>query len=326
MKKVFITGGAGYVGCILTELLLKNGYMVTVFDLMIFGEDRINPHRNLNIIKGDIRDQKLLNDCTKNHDIIIHLACISNDPSFELNPELGKSINYTSFDPLVKIAKSNGIKKFIYASSSSVYGIKELKNVTEDLSLEPITDYSKFKADCEKILLDYQSPNFITTVVRPATVCGYSPRQRLDVIVNIFCNLAYHKKEITVFGGNQLRPNINIHDMALSYLKIIESDTSIINGEIYNVGFENMSVNDLANLVKDEIGPDINLIKIETEDNRSYHVSSEKIKNAIGFQPQNTIKDAIRELTSAFKNNKLVNTFDSDEYFNIKKMNNITLS
>ena len=190
MEKIFVTGGAGYVGSVLVPKLLKKGYKVSVIDIMIYGEDVLDEHPNLTKIKGDIRDRELLKKTIPGHDAVIHLACISNDPSFELNPQLGKSINFDAFEPLVKISKENGIKRFIYASSSSVYGIKDEPNVTEDMKLEPLTDYSKFKAVCEKVLKKYNSNNFTTVTIRPATVCGYSPRQRLDLTVNIlilFC-------------------------------------------------------------------------------------------------------------------------------------------
>jgi len=245
MKKIFITGGAGYVGSELTKHLLNIGYQVTVYDLFIYGNTLEN-NNNLNLVKGDIRDQDLLKQHLKGHDALIHLACISNDPSFELNPKLGKEINLDAFEPLVDLSKNAGIKKFFYASSSSVYGIKSEKNVNETMSLEPLTDYSKFKAECEKILLDYKSDDFITTIIRPATVCGYSSRQRLDLVVNILTNLAYHKKEISVFGGDQLRPNIHIKDMVRSYSFLLDQDEKKINGEIFNIGYENKSINQLA--------------------------------------------------------------------------------
>ena len=170
--------------------LLNLGYQVTVFDLMIYGEEVIDKHKNLKIIKGDLRNIELLKSVIPGNDIVIHLACISNDPSFELNPELGKSINLDPFEPLVRLCKKSKVKKFIYASSSSVYGIKNVKDVSEDMSLEPLTDYSKFKAKCENILNNYGDEEFTVTTIRPATVCGYAKRQRLDVIVNILTNFA----------------------------------------------------------------------------------------------------------------------------------------
>ena len=325
MKKIFITGGGGYVGCALADYLSSIGFDVTVYDIFIYGKNVFKNLNNLNLIEGDIRNQDLLNKSLKNQDVVIHLACISNDPSFELNPTLGKSINYDAFEPLVKLSQKNDVKRFIYASSSSVYGIKSENNVTEDMSLEPLTDYSKFKAECENILFKYKSDEFTTVVIRPATVCGYSRRQRLDVIVNILTNLAYHKREISVFGGSQLRPNIHIKDMIRSYETIIKADKEKVNGEIFNAGWENKSVDEIALIVKNEIGDDIKIIKTETNDNRSYHISSEKIKNILNFSTKFSINDAVQDLKAAFEDKLLVNTLNNDLYFNIKKMNNLNL-
>ena len=326
MKKVFITGGAGYVGSKLVPKLLQLGYEITVLDLMIYGEKVLDDHINLKKVKGDIRDLALLEKIIPGHDNLIHLACISNDPSFELNPLLGKSINLDAFEPLVKISRKNDIQKFIYASSSSVYGIKKEKNVTEDMSLEPLTDYSKFKGDCEKILNRYKSENFITTTIRPSTVCGYAKRQRLDLVVNILTNHAFFNREIKVFGGDQLRPNIHIDDMVDSYIAVLNAQANKINGEIFNVGFKNQSVNELAADVKEIIGSDVLVINTETNDNRSYHVSSEKIKNVLGFSTKYSVKDAVNDLKNAFEKKLLINTFDDEMYFNIKRMNSIKLN
>ena len=203
--------------------------------MFIYGENVFKSKKNLKLIKGDLRNEELLDKSLNDQEIVIHLACISNDPSFELNPGLGKSINFDAFEPFLKICLKKNVKRFIYASSSSVYGIKNEKDVTEDMSLEPLTDYSKFKVECENILIKEKSDNFETVVIRPATVCGYSMRQRLDVIVNILTNLAFHKREISVFGGKQLRPNIHIKDMIKAYHLLIEADSTLVNGEIFNV-------------------------------------------------------------------------------------------
>lgn len=324
-KRIFVTGGAGYVGAILVPKLLAKGYGVTVIDLMIYGEEVIHKHPNLTMIKGDIRDQVLLNKIIPGHEALIHLACISNDPSFELNPNLGKSINFDAFEPLVQISQQSGIQRFIYASSSSVYGIKNEDNVHEGMSLEPLTDYSKFKADCEKILASYQTPNFTTVTIRPATVCGYSPRQRLDVVVNILTNLAFHKREISVFGGNQLRPNIHIEDMVNTYLVLLAAAKEEISGEIFNVGTENKSVLELAQTVKLLMGEDVKLISTPTNDNRSYHISSQKIADKLGFIPSHTVADAIQDVKKALERGLLPNSLTDERYFNIKRMQNIDL-
>ena len=325
MKKIIITGGAGYVGSKLVPKLLDLDYEVTVLDLMIYGEDVLLDHKNLKKIKGDIRDINLLEKIIPGHNIVIHLACISNDPSFELNPTLGKSINFDAFEPLVKTSIKSKVNKFIYASSSSVYGIKKEKNVTEDMKLEPLTDYSKFKGDCEKILNSYKTEDFITTTIRPSTVCGYAKRQRLDLVVNILTNHAFHNREIKVFGGDQLRPNIHIDDMVDSYIAVLNADHRKINGEIFNVGFKNQSVNELATDVKEIIGEDIKIINTKSDDNRSYHVSSEKIKEILGFETRYTVKNAVSDLKNAFEKKLLINTFDNEFFFNIKRMNNLKL-
>jgi nucleoside-diphosphate-sugar epimerase len=325
MKKIFITGGAGYVGSKLVPKLLELDYEVTVLDLMIYGENVLDNHEKLKKIKGDIRNKDLLEKIIPGHDALIHLACISNDPSFELNPSLGKSINYDAFEPLVKVSKDNNVGRFIYASSSSVYGIKKEKNVTEDMKLEPLTDYSKFKGGCEKILNSNKSDNFVTTTIRPSTVCGFAKRQRLDLVVNILTNHAFHNKEIKVFGGEQLRPNVHIDDMVDSYLAILVADSKKINGEIFNVGFKNQTVNELANDVKEVIGSNVKIIHTESDDNRSYHVSSEKIKDVLKFTTKFTIRDAVADLKNAFEKKYLLNTFNDEFFFNIKRMQSINL-
>ena len=323
--KILVTGGAGYVGSKLVPSLLNTGYKVTVLDLMIYGEDVLDYNEQLTKIKGDIRNQKLLKKILPGHDVVIHLACISNDPSFELNPTLGKSINFDAFEPLVKISRDSKVNKFIYASSSSVYGIKKEKDVTEDMKLEPLTDYSKFKGQCEKILNNYKADDFITTTIRPSTVCGYARRQRLDLVVNILTNHAFHKRKIKVFGGEQLRPNVHIDDMVNSYLAILNADNKKINGEIFNVGFKNQTVNELAGNVKEVIGEDIEIVKTKSDDNRSYHVSCKKISETLGFNTKHTIKDAVTDLKKAFENKLIINSFDDEKFFNIKRMQSIDL-
>jgi len=326
---VLITGGAGYVGAVLVPKLLARGYRVKVLDLYMYGEDVLDPvkdHPNLEQIKGDIRVRALLERSIPGCDAVIHLACISNDPSFELDPTLGKSINYDAFLDLVDVSKANHVKRFIYASSSSVYGIKDTPNVTEDMPLEPLTDYSKYKAMCEVALLEKRAPGFVTLIVRPSTVCGYSPRLRLDLTVNILTNHAYHNRLIRVFGGEQMRPNIHIEDMCELYLQSLEWADEAIDGKTYNVGYENFKVSEIAKMVQKVVGEDVNIVTTPTDDNRSYHVSSEKIKRELGFSAKHSIEDAVHDLTEAFQNRKVPDAMTDIRYYNIKTMQAINLS
>lgn len=329
IKRVLVTGGAGYVGAVLIPKLLKAGYAVTVVDLFLYGDDvfdGIKDGSKLKKVKGDIRDAGLLKRELAGVDAVIHLACISNDPSYELNPSLGKSINYDAFIPLVRISKENKVKRFIYASSSSVYGVKDTPNVTEDLPLEPLTDYSKFKALCEEVLLKEQTKDFVCLIVRPATVCGYSPRLRLDLTVNILTNHAVTNHKIKVFGGNQKRPNLHIEDMTDFYIEALKWPNEMIAGKIYNVGYENHTVSDIANIVKRNIGrDDIEIVIEPTNDNRSYHVSSEKVKRELGFVPKHTIDDAVQDLKRAFDKGEIKNSMTDIKYYNIKTMQAVDL-
>lgn len=333
MKKIFITGGAGYCGSRLVPQLLDEGYEVTVFDLMIYGSDFFSKKNGkLKIIKGDIRDQTLLEQSSQNHDTFINLACISNDASFVLNEKLSTAVNLDAFEPMVTSAKKNGFKRFIYASSSSVYGVSEKKDVTEDHPLVPLTLYNKYKGMCEPILKKYTDDNFVGVIFRPATVCGYAPRQRLDVSVNILTNHAINKKKITVFGGDQLRPNLHIQDYCDLVKILIEAPKNKIQNEIFNVGYENMSIKNIALLVKKVVGEEFNELKnleIHTEksdDNRSYHINSDKVKKILNFQPKNNVEFAIRELCRAFKKGLLPNSFEDDIYFNVKRMKRLNIS
>lgn len=329
---VLVTGGAGYVGSALVPMLLAEGHKVTVLDLYLYGEvfGDLAGHPNLTEIKGDLRDAAVVARAVEGCTAVIHLACISNDPSYDLDPNLGRSINYDAFRPLVRAAKQAGAKRFVYASSSSVYGIKEGVEVTEDLPLEPLTDYSKFKALCEQELMEERGPGFVVCTIRPATVCGYAPRQRLDVIVNILTNHAYNTGRIKVLGGSQLRPNIHIDDMCQVYLDVLQAEDATIDGRIWNAGYENHSVMQLGEMVRDIVGAATGrTIEIDvqpTNDNRSYHVSSEKIRRELGFTPRRTIEDAVRGLVAALQAGKLPNSMEDPVYFNIRLMQKVTLT
>jgi nucleoside-diphosphate-sugar epimerase len=326
-----VTGGAGYVGSVLTPLLLDAGYRVRVLDLFLYGEHVFDgvPKKDaerLEILKGDLRDQALLRKGLTGCDAVIHLACISNDPSFELDPALGRSINFDAFIPLADIAKDSGVSRFIYASSSSVYGVKKDPNVTEELPLEPLTDYSKFKAMCEDELRKRQADGFTTLILRPATVCGYSPRLRLDLSVNILTNHAINRGKITVFGGQQLRPNFHVRDCAELYVKSLALPEAAIAGKTFNAGYQNLKLMEIAELVRKVVGAQVAIETTQTADNRSYHISSEKIRRELGYEPRFTIEDAIRDLRDAFAAGKIHEPLTNPFYYNIKRMQEVHLT
>lgn len=328
IKTVYVTGGGGYVGSALVPALLDEGYEVRVLDLFMYGDDifdGIADRSKLTLFKGDLRDRELLEKSIPGSDAVIHLACISNDPSYELDPALSKSINYDAFLPLVDVSKAAGVSRFIYASSSSVYGIKDDPEVTEDLPLEPLTDYSKFKAMCEEYLNGKADDSFIATTIRPSTVCGYAPRLRLDLTVNILTNHAINNGLITVFGGQQKRPNLHIKDMVDVYLFMLKQPADKIQQKIYNVGYENFKVMEIAEKVKATLGSDVEIKVTPTDDNRSYHVNSDKIRNELGFTPKHTIEEAIIELRDAFEAGLIPDSMDDIKYFNIKLMQDIKM-
>jgi len=328
MKKVLIIGGAGYCGSLLIPQLLNEGWEVTVFDILVwYGSDHL-PKQNpkLTIIQGDVRDVDSVAKACAGQDYVLHLACISNDASFELDESLSTSVNLESFEPVVISAKKAGIKRFIFASSSSVYGVSDSPDVTEDHPLVPLTLYNKYKGMCEPLLLKHTDKKFVGVIFRPATVCGFAPRQRLDLSVNILTNHAVNKRKITVFGGSQLRPNLHVQDYADLCKLLLTAPSEKIADQIFNCGFQNLSIIDIARVVKkvvEEEFPENDNIPIETttsDDLRSYHINSSKIKQVLGFEPKYSIEDAVRGLCAAFRHGKLPNSFDDDRYYNVRTM------
>lgn len=325
-NKIFIPGGAGFVGCLLVPQLLNAGYEVTVFDIMYFGTDGLPDHPNLSLVKGDIRDASAYADAVAGHDAVISLGCISNDASFELDEELSTSTNLHAFEPMVVAAKEAGVRRFIYCSSSSVYGVSDQPDVTEEHPLVPLTLYNEYKGVCEPILFKHMSDDFECVTLRPATVCGYSPRTRLDVSVNILTNLAVNNGRITVFGGDQMRPNLHIQDMCDLYQLVLELPAEKIQGETFNAGYQNMTINEIAATVKRVVmeefpdKPEIEIIRTPSDDNRSYHINSDKIKERIGFVPKHSVEDAVRDLCKAFREGALPDSLEDDIYYNVRRL------
>jgi len=326
IKKVLVTGGAGYVGCVLVPQLLSKGYSVTVYDIMYFGRNSLPDHPKLTVVEGDIRDTPWLAKSFRDVEVVLHLACVSNDPSFELDENLSRTINYECFEPMVIAAKEAGVKRFVYCSSSSVYGVSDKSDVTEEHPLVPLTLYNKYKGLCEPFLLKHQASGFTCVTIRPATICGYSPRMRFDLTVNILTNLAVNTGKITVFGGSQMRPNLHINDVADVYELLIEAADEKIAGQVFNVGYQNLTIARIAEIVREVVRhefPEKGEIIIEvtpSNDSRSYHINSDKIRRVLGYVPKRTVEDAARDICRAFKEGKLPNSLEGDGYFNVRRM------
>jgi nucleoside-diphosphate-sugar epimerase len=329
-KKIFLTGGAGYCGSKLVPTLLEMGHQVTVYDILFFGSEFLPlENKNLKLIQGDIRDSEKIQISCRDHDVFISLACISNDASFVLDEKLSTSVNLEAFEPMILAAKKSGVKRFIYASSSSVYGVSDKKDVKEDHPLVPLTLYNKFKAMCEPLLLKHTNDDFEGVIFRPATVCGYAPRLRLDLSVNILTNHAINNNKITVFGGEQLRPNLHVKDYCEAVICLMNAPISKVKNQIFNIGYQNLSIKEIALIVKKVVQikfpekKNIEIVTTDSDDNRSYHINSDKIKEVLNFSPKLTIEDAVSDLCEQFKIGKIPNSFDNENYFNVKKLKKI---
>jgi len=312
IKKILVTGATGYKGSVLVPKLLAKNYEVIAFDLQWFG-NQLPDHKNLTVIKGNVIDTASIP--LDGVDAIIHLASIANDPCGDLDPKLTWETSALATMQLADRAKRVGIKHFIYASSGSVYGVKEEDNVTEDLILEPISEYNKTKMVSERVLMSY-SDDMTVQIIRPATVCGLSPRMRLDVAVNMLTMQALKNGKVTVFGGDQARPNIHIDDITDLYVFLLENPQ--VTG-IYNAGFENITVGEIAEIIKEKISAEV--ITTPSNDPRSYRVNSDKLL-ATGFKPKKNVRIAIEEMIAAYNDGQLI---DQDKWYNLKWMEQTVL-
>lgn len=326
-EHILITGGAGYIGSLMCPQLLADGYRVTAFDTCFFGSDFL-PHDNpdFRLIQGDIRDAAAVRAACEGVDKVVNLACISNDASFELDENLSTSINMDAFEPMVIAAKEAGVKRFVYASSSSVYGVSDEPDVTEDHPLVPLTLYNKYKGMCEPLLKKHTDDSFVGVIFRPATVCGYAPRLRLDLSVNILTNHAVTNNRITVFGGSQLRPNLHIQDYVDAVRMFLTAPAEKVADQTFNVGFQNMSIMEIAELARkvvEEEFPEkapIDIVTTPSDDLRSYHINSDKVTRTLGFAPKRSVEDAMRDLCTAFKAGKIPDSMTDDAYYNVRTL------
>lgn len=328
VKTVMITGGFGYVGSRLTPLLLDSGYNVTVLDLCLYGEQGLDDlkkrsdwselQNRLRFVKGDIRDPEAIQQALEGADAVIHLAAISNDPTGQMDEVLTKQVNFDAVGVLVKMAKQAGVKRFINASSSSVFGVKDESDIKEFLEPEPITYYSKYKALAEWIVKAAAADDFITTSIRPATICGYSPRQRFDLTVNKLTADGLTKKVITVHGGEQRRPNLAMTDMIQFYKHLLSADPKLVNGQVFNFGFQNMKVIEIAECIKGELSDlDVEIKVTDTLDKRDYHISSQKLLDRLHYQPVGSIEKEVANLRKAIEE-KIIDDVDADTWYNMK--------
>ena len=304
--KILVTGGAGYIGSVLVPELIHEGHDVTVLDAFLYGtnpESDPITHPRCRRLQADIRDCDHVDSVLKEgeFDAAIHLAAISNDPSSELDPDVTRSVNLDAVGHVMRSAKRHGVRRFLYASSASVYGVKDTENVTEDLPLEPITIYAECKAKGEAILNGLVDEHFVGVSVRSATVCGYSPRLRLDLTINLLTDQALSDRRLRVLGGAQMRPNVHVRDLSAFYRLLLAAPPEAISGKAFNVSRENASVMSLAEMIRDELDPSIPIDTVPSNDPRSYHLSAGYAREALGFSPERPLVTAVREIRDAYR-------------------------
>lgn len=327
MDKIVVTGATGYVGSKLVPTLIKQGFKVHAIDNCTYGnhlDPGTNKHPNLCFHYGDLQDLPTIDQALKGACAVIHLAALSNDPTCELDPELTQANNIEAFEALYSKSQASGVKRFIFASSSSVYGVKDEEQVTEDLPMEPLTAYARSKAENEQFMFGNLSDRMTAVAFRPGTVCGYSPRQRFDLVINQLTAQAYFNGEITVHGGEQVRSSININDMVEVYIKALTWPAEALHGQVFNAGWHNLSVREIAETVAEEVqqqtGRDVSLVYTDSHDLRSYATCSDKIQEQLGFYPRYSIQDAIASLVWKFDDGMFYDALHNSLYYNIRHM------
>jgi len=330
-QRVLITGGFGYVGSRLTPHVLALGHQVRVIDRLLYTDSGLSALRNdprlaaewngrFSFHEGDIRDMDTVREALKDIDVVIHLAAISNDPTGEIDELLTRQVNFDAVGMLVALARETGVRRFINTSSSSVFGTRDESEINESLEPVPITHYSKYKMLTEWLMVAASSRDFCTVNVRPATICGVSPRQRFDLTVNKLTADAITKRLITVHGGNQRRPNVGITDIINLYGKLVTVDAELINGRTFNFGFENLKVIEIAKLIQAELAElKVEIQVTDTLDHRDYHISSAKILKTLGYQPVSSIRQEVKFLKQSIESGKFPDV-DAPQHYNMKFM------
>ncbi|MFE7385776.1 NAD-dependent epimerase/dehydratase family protein [Streptomyces zhihengii] len=323
---VLVTGGSGYIGSVLVRRLLADGARVRVMDTRLFGDGLAGVRDpRLEVVTTDVRDADGFGDAVRGTDVVVHLAAVANDPSFDLDPALGRAVNYECLDHVTRLSVEAGVRRFVYASSASVYGVCDAPEVDELQSLAPLTDYSRYKALGEGILFPLTGAGFETVAVRAATVCGVSPRQRLDLTVNLLTAQAVEKRAVTVFGGSQYRPNVHIDDLVDVYRRLVlDPSLGPINGRPLNVGRQNMTVSEIAAAVRERVsrrlGAPVDVTTTATDDLRSYRLTATRLTRLLGIRPRRDVPQAVDEVAAALLDGSLPDALGDDRYYNVRSM------